>query len=189
MNAVLSQRSPGAWFPAVMMKQIMTFRVAAVALAASALIAAPAMADPVRGAVARLDTRLSPSTGLTIRIGHRVPVHAPARHHVNAWGQTPVQARQLRRNAVQACRAAIGRTARRVGFRDVDFDDDRRVRQTGPNAFRIRFDDVEFETRRHDRERDVTCTVQHGHVTRIDGLPQAGRVTSYSRTGHFRHGR
>ena len=130
-----------------MMKKIMNVRVAAVALAASALIAAPAMADPARGSIAQLETRLG-ATGLSIQIGHNAPTGRHGRYRANQWGQSLRQERQLRRNAVQACRAAISRTAWRAGFHDVDFDDDRRIQQIGPNGFRIRFDDVEFENRR-----------------------------------------
>ena len=37
----------------------------------------------------------------------------------------------------------MGRCFWRAGFRDIDFDDDRRVRQVGPNGFDIRFEEGE----------------------------------------------
>ena len=175
MNTPLSWRSPRPWFAAVMMKQIMNARMAAVALAASAFIAAPALADPVGGQVTRLDTRLGPQTGLTVQVRHGGShAHGRGYYRTNEWGQSRDQARYLRRSAVQACRTAIGRTAWRAGFRDIDFDDDRRVRQVGPNGFDIRFEEVEFESRRRDRERDVHCTVRRGQVIRLEGIPHAG---------------
>jgi len=170
-----------------MMKKIMNVRVAAVALAASALIAAPAMADPARGSIAQLETRLG-ATGLSIQIGHKAPTGRHGRYRANQWGQSLRQERQLRRNAVQACRAAISRTAWRAGFHDVDFDDDRRIQQIGPNGFRIRFDDVEFENRRRERERDVTCLVRRGQVARLDGIPQTGQARNRGQNGHSRYG-
>ena len=158
----------------------MNLRVAAVALAASALIAAPAVADPVRGAVLELNKRLSNNTGLTIQVahnsGHSHRNTRRANHYrVNEWGQSQREVRQLRLHATQACRRAITRQAYSIGFRDVDFDDDRRVRQIGPNGFRINFDEVEFESRRRDLERGVTCTVRGGKVRQLDGIPPAGK--------------
>lgn len=162
-----------------MMNRIMNIRVAAVALAASALIAAPAAADPVTGALAKLETQLGGNTHLTVTVGHRD--HRDFRyqgHHsrgLNQWGQSRWEVRRLRRDALQECRAEISRVAWRIGFRDVDFDDDRRIRQIAPYGFRITYDDVEFEGRRREFERDVTCVVRRGDVTRLEGVPEPGR--------------
>lgn len=156
-------------------------RVAAVALAASALIAAPAAADPVRGAVLELNKRLSNDASLTIQVGHnsgysnRRNVRRANHYRVNEWGQSQREVRQLKRNATQACRRAITRQAYNIGFRDVDFDDGRGVRQIGPNGFRVNFGDVEFEGRRRDFERSVTCTVRRGQVKNVDGIPRPGK--------------
>jgi hypothetical protein len=163
-----------------MINRIMNLRVAAVALAASALIAAPAVADPVRGTVLELNKRVSSNTGLTIQVahnsGHSHRNTRRANHYrVNEWGQSQREVRQLKRDATQACRRAISRQAYNIGFRDVDFDDDRRVNQIGPNGFRVSFDEVEFEGRRREFERRVTCTVRRGQVRHLDGIPQPGR--------------
>ncbi|WP_146617175.1 hypothetical protein [Hyphomonas pacifica] len=161
-----------------MMKRIIKVRVAAVAVAASALTVAPAVADPVRDSLAQIEAHLGADTGLVVQIDHKDRGHR-GRHRgsyrLNEWGQTRHQERQLRRDAIQTCRAEINRAAWRIGYRDVDFDDDRRVRQIGPYGFRIRFDDVEFEDRRRDREKDVTCEVRRGHVTQLEGIPERAR--------------
>lgn len=161
-----------------MMKRIMTPRVAAAAVAASVLIAAPAAADTLRGG-ARVDTQIGHGTSLSIQVAHRDGYRYGSStrrgYGLNEYGQTRAEERQLRRSAVRACRAEIGRVAWRIGFRDVDFDDDRRVRQIGPYGFRIRFDDVEFEGRRREIERDVTCVVRRGNVARLDGIPDGHR--------------
>lgn len=155
----------------------MNTRVAAVALAASALIATPAAADTLSGARATLQTKLGSNANLVIQIGHRDSrdFRYNGRHGygLNEWGQSRYEVKRLRRDAVQECRAEISRVAWRVGFRDVDFDDDRRVRQIGPYAFRVIYDDVEFEGRRRDIERDVTCVVRRGDVARLEGIPDA----------------
>lgn len=174
MNALVRPRSIMSCFAARMMKRIMNIRVAAVALAASALTVASAMADPV----AKIDTRRGANTGLVIQVDHNDHGYRgrpKGGYRLNEWGQTHFEERRLRRDAVRTCRAEINRAAWRTGYRDVDFDDDRRVRQIGPYGFRIRFDDVEFEGRRRDRERDVTCVVRRGHVTQLEGIPDRGR--------------
>ena len=162
------------------MKRIMNIRVAAVALAASALIAAPAAADPVKGALAQLETQLGSNTRLVVTVGHRdsrdFRYHGRHGRALNQWGQSPAEVRRLRRDALQQCRAEINRTAWRIGFRDVDIDDDRRIRQIGPYGFEIRYDEVEFEGRRREFERDVTCIVRRGNVTRLEGIPQPGHA-------------
>ena len=92
--------------------------------------------------------------------------------------------RGLSRDAVQACRRVVAKQAYRIGYRDVDFDDDRRVRQIGPNGFRVTLDDVEFEGRRRDRERDVTCTIRHGNVVNVEGIPAPGHRGYQHTRGH-----
>lgn len=153
-----------------MINRIMTSGVAAVALAASAFFALPAAADPVRS-----------NASLTIQIGSNGAsvyrdVRRGSRYGVNQWGQRRHEVRQLRRDAVRACSASIERQAYRVGFRDVDIDNDLRVHQIGPYGFEVRFDDVEFEGRRRDFERDVTCVVRRGNVVQVAGLPQPRRA-------------
>jgi hypothetical protein len=76
---------------------------------------------------------------------------------------------------VQACRAAIRQEGRRLGYRDIDIDDNLRVRQTGPASFHVRFDEVEFESRRRDIERRVACDTFRGRVTNLSGLPHPAR--------------
>jgi hypothetical protein len=160
-----------------MIKRIMIFRVAAAAFAVPALFAAPAAADPVRGAIVQLEQKLGANTSLVIQVGQkdRYGRHDRRDYRVNQWGQSEREVRGLRRDAVQACRREVAKQAYRIGYREVDFDDDRRLRQTGPYGFRVVLDDVEFESRRRDREHDVTCTVRRGHVVDIHGLPAPGK--------------
>jgi len=160
-----------------MIKRIMTFRVAAAAFAVSALFAAPAAADPVRGAIVQLEPKFGANTSLVVQVGQndRHGRNDRRDYRVNQWGQSEREVRGLRRDAVQACRREVVKQAYRIGYREVDFDDDRRVRQTGPYGFRVVLDDVEFEGRRRERESDVTCTVRRGHVVDIHGLPAPGR--------------
>ena len=177
-----------------MMNRIMTPRVAALAFAALPLTPAPALADrPARSAPAA-------SAGLEVSLGETASLYVLAGHEhdrwrgrhgrayrSNPWGQSRWQVRRLKRDALQRCSAAIERRGYRFGFRDVDIDDDFRIRQLGPRGFRIRFDEVEFEGRRREFERDVTCTVRHGHVVSVDGLPQPGR-RGYSHRAGSGHG-
>lgn len=173
--------SPGSRAPcflAPMINRIMTFRVAAAAFAVPALFAAPAAADPVRGAIVQLEQKLGTNTSLTLQVGHNSRDRRDSRdyrrgYQLNQWGQSQREVTGLRRDALQACRRAVAKQAYRIGYRDVDFDDDRRVRQTGPHDFRVVLDDVEFEARRRDRESDVTCAVRRGHVVNIQGIPAA----------------
>ena len=168
-----------------MMKRIMTPRVAALALAATPLLAAPAFADgPDRGhrpAVSDLSLSVGDAS-FYVSVGHDNWRGRNGRsYRSNQWGQRPWEVRQLKRDALQRCAGAIQRQGYRAGFRDVDIDDDFRIRQLGPRGFRIRFDDVEFEGRRREFERDVSCTVRRGNVVDISGLPQPGH-------GGYRHG-
>lgn len=189
-----------------MINRIMTFRVAAAAFAVPALFAAPAAADPVRAAIVQLEHKLGADTSLTLQVGHNDGYgrdrnyrrdHRDTRdyrrgYQLNQWGQSQREVRDLRRDAVRSCRRAVAKQAYRIGYRDVDFDDDRRVRQTGPHGFRVRLDDVEFEGRRRERESDVTCTIRRGHVVNIEGIPAAGRrgyqnARNDRGRGHSRH--
>lgn len=166
-----------------MIKRIMTFRVAAAAFAVPVLFAAPAGADPVRGAIVQLEQKFGTNTSRVVQVCQddrpgRNDRYARSDHRndrMNRWGQSEREVRSLRRDAVQACRREVVRQAYRIGYREVDFDDDRRVGQIGPYGFRVLLDDVEFEGRRRDRESDVTCTVQRGHVVEIYGLPAPGK--------------
>ncbi|WP_143435524.1 hypothetical protein [Henriciella aquimarina] len=156
----------------------MTSRVAALALAASPLIALPAMADAPATTAQTALGGLSLSVGdaaFYVSVGHDRWRGRNGRHYrPNPWGQRPWEVRRLRRDALQRCAGAIQRQGYRIGFRDVDIDDDVRVRQIGPKGFRVRFDDVEFEGRRRAFDRDVSCTVRRGQVVDLDGLPRPG---------------
>jgi hypothetical protein len=162
-----------------MIKRIMTYRVAAAAFAVPALFAVPAAADPVRGAIVQLEQRLGTNTSLILQVGHN-----RRGYQLNQWGQSQRDVSGLRRDALQACRRAVAKQAYRIGYRNVNFDDDRRVRQTGPYGFRVRFDDVEFEGRRRDRDSDVTCTIRRGNVVDIEGIPAPGHRAHRRRGGH-----
>lgn len=159
-----------------MMKPIRTFGAAVVALAAPALITLPAAAD-TRGSLAKVETQIGSGTTLTLAIGssgydsHR-PRRTDWRRGLNPYGQTDREARDLSRDAVQACRQAVRQEGRRLGYRDIDFDDDQRVRQVARYGFFVNFDEVEFEGRRRDRETRVTCEVRRGEVVSIAGIPR-----------------
>ena len=157
MNALVRHGSGRLCEFAFMLKRMTSVGAVAVALAASTLLAAPASADPYR-------------TGAYYADGYR-----DYRHNVNEWGQPRKMERRMKRRAARACRAAIRDEAYRIGFRDVDFDEGRRVRQIGPRGFRVYFPEVEFEGRRREIERGVSCIVRRGHVRRLHGIPEPGR--------------
>ena len=177
MNKGFTPRSQGQCFPAPMINRIMTYRVAAAAFAASVLIAAPAAADPVRGAIVSLQRELGVNTSLRVDISQndRYGPNDRRGQRLNQWGQSDREVSRLSRAALEACRRAVTQEAYRVGYRDVDFDDDRRVRQTGAYRFNIRYDDVEFEGRRRAVESNVSCTVRRGNVAAVRGVPLQGR--------------
>ncbi|WP_300395741.1 hypothetical protein [Henriciella sp.] len=157
----------------------MSNRVAALALAAIPLTAAPAFADApattTQTALSGLSLNVADAS-FYVSVGHdRWRGRNGRTYRTNQWGQSPREVRHLRRDALQRCAGAIQRQGYRAGFRDVDIDDDYRVRQLGPRGFRVRFDDVEFEGRRREFERDVRCTVRRGNVVKLIGLPQPGR--------------
>ena len=166
------------WFSASMMKRIMNTRVAALALAATPLLAAPAFADaPGRTVTASPAVSLNlGDASLYVSVGHdRWRDRNNGRHYrTNEWGQRPWEVRQLKREALNKCVRAVQRQGYRAGFRDVDIDDDYRVRQIGPRGFDVRLRDVEFEGRRRDFDTRVSCTVRQGTVRNISGLPQPG---------------
>ena len=168
-----------------MMKRIMKTRVAALAFAALPLTAAPALADeaPHRTQTAFSGAILSVGdASFYISVGNDRWRGRDGRYYNNdRYGQRPWEVRQMRRQAVRMCSAAIQREGYRAGFRDVDIDNDLRVNQIGPRGFRVLFDDVEFEGRRREFYRDVNCTVRQGSVVRITGLPERGR------RGHGHH--
>lgn len=158
----------------------MTLRVTAAAIAASVLLAAPAAADSVRRAIAKVETRLGADTSLILAVGssnhdHYRPHGQDYRRGLNQWGQTDREVRDLSRDAVQACRQAVRFEGRRLGFREVEFDDGHRVRQIGPRGFLVTFREVEFESRRREVETRVSCEVRRGSVVDLEGLPRAGR--------------
>lgn len=103
------------------------------------------------------------------------------RHNDDRWGQPRREIRELKRDAIRACKRAIRYDAQQMGFRDIDFDDDRRVRQIGPYGFHVHFDEVEFEGRRREIERRVDCTVRRGRVRHIEGIPQPRRYRGNNR--------
>ncbi len=174
-----------------MINRIMTFRVAAAAFAASALIAAPAAADPVRGAIISLQRELGVNTSLRVDVSqnHHYGRNDRRGQRFNQWGQSDREVSRLSGDALQACRRAVTQEAYRVGYRDVDFDDDRRVHQTGPYRFDIRYDDVEFEGRRREVESNVSCTVRRGNVAAVRGVPLPGRYGKKDKHGRADYGR
>ncbi|WP_018146666.1 hypothetical protein [Henriciella marina] len=157
----------------------MKTRVAALAFAALPLTALPALADeaPHRAQTAVSGFSLSVAdASFYVSVGNDRYRGRDGRYYQNdRYGQRPWQTRQLRREAVRMCAAAIQRQGYRAGFRDVDIDNDLRVNQIGPKGFRVLFDDVEFEGRRREFYRDVNCTVRQGRVMNVTGLPTPGR--------------
>ena len=167
-----------------MMNPVRTLGAAVVALAAPALLAPPAAAD-TRGAVAQIQTRLGDNTVLTFAVGSTGydSYRRGDRYHrnLNPWGQTEWEVREMASDAVQACRQAVRQEARYLGYREVDFDRDKRVRQTGPRGFYVTFDEVEFEGRHRDRDARVSCEVRRGEVVSVEGLPRPDKGKSYRR--------
>jgi len=172
MNADFSIGSGTACFSAGMMKHVMTSGAAAVAFAASALIALPASADspPVRASVA---TDFEKNSALFIEVGHGGYDYRPAAYSYRGAtrGYAPNYRDRMSREAIQVCRRGIRQEAHRMGFRDVDFDSRAWAQPFGRRGYTVRFREVEFEGRRHDFERSVSCTVRHGRVTDIQGVP------------------
>ncbi len=172
MNAHFRHGSGTACFLVGMMKHVMTSGAAAVAFAASALIALPAAADspPVRAAVA---TSIGDNSTLFIEVGHGGHDYRPAAYSYRGAkrGYAPNYRDRMSRKAIQACRRGIRHEARRLGFRDVDFDSRAWAQPFGRHGYTVRFREVEFEGRRHDFERRVSCTIRRGHVTDIQGIP------------------
>lgn len=151
-----------------MKKPIRTLGAAVVALAAPALFALPSNAQ---AAVTRIET---PIAGVSIEFAssrYHDDFRSPRYNGRNEWGQTEREVRELRRDALRACRSAVRSEGRRLGFDKVDIDDDHWIRQLGPRAFHVTFKEVEFETRRRDIETRVGCEVRNGRVARLDGLP------------------
>lgn len=177
-----------------MIKTIMKTRVAALAFAALPLTALPALADeaPYRTQTAVSGFSLSVAdSSFYVSVGNNRYRGRDGRYYNNdRYGQRPWETRQLRREAVRMCAAAIQRQGYRAGFRDVDIDNDLRVNQIGPKGFRVLFDDVEFEGRRREFYRDVNCTVRQGRIANISGLPtpgnrgQQGHDRGYDDRGH-----
>jgi hypothetical protein len=154
------------------MKPIKSLGAVVVAFAAPALFTLPAAADT--RSVARIETLLGSDTTLTLAIGSGYDDHRGAgyRRGLNQHGQTDWEVRELSRDAVQACRQAVRYEARQLGYRDVDIDDDQRVRQIGPRGFFVTLDEVEFEDRRRDIETRVSCEIRRGNVVSVEGIPR-----------------
>lgn len=160
----------------------MTTRAAALAFAAPLLLTAPALADKGHGKRSGASVSIHTGNGsLHFKTGghHGYSGYKHGYDHrygLNRFGQTAREEKQLRRQAIRACRRAIHHKASYIGFRDVDFDDGARARQIAPAGFQITFREVEFEGRRRDFERRVSCTVRRGNSVRyIEGIPQPGR--------------
>jgi hypothetical protein len=172
--------------PALMIKPIRTLGAAVVALAAPALLTLPAQAD-TRGALAQVETRISDNTTLTLSLGGSTYDAAyrargsDYRRGLNQYGQTDREVRDLTRDALQACRQAVRTEGRRMGYRDVDFDRDQRVRQIGRYGFYVTFDEVEFESKKRDRETRVSCEVRRGDVVSIEGIPRPNKGKGHKR--------
>ena len=173
MNGRFSPGLAGVCKSAPMMKPIKSLGAAVVALAAPALFTLPAAADT--RSVAKIETLLGSDTTLTLAIGsgyddyHRGSGY---RRGLNQYGQTDWEVRELSRDAVQACRQAVRYEARQLGYREVDIDDDERVRQIGPRGFFVTLDEVEFEGRRRDVETRVSCEIRRGNVVSVEGIPR-----------------
>jgi len=188
MNAPFSPGLAGLCKPDPMMKPIRSLGAAVVALAAPALFTLPAAAD-TRGAVARVETRISDNTTLTLAVGssgydsHRRDDYRGGdyRRGLNQWGQTGREVRALTRDAADACRQAVRHEARHLGYRDIDFDDGQRIRQIGRYGFFVNLDEVEFEGRRRDIETRVTCEVRRGEVVSVEGIPRPHKGKAYRR--------
>jgi len=161
-----------------MMNRIMTTGVAAVALAASALLASPAEAQrqanicPVTGEILDGAPR-SYNSGKAYGYGY------------NTGHGFKQNQRALRRDAARKCGRAIANAVFSRGFLDLEFDD-RRVRQIGPKGFLVRFE-TEVEGYRREFENDVYCTVRHGRVDNIEGVPVTGGGKAY-RKGRYHYG-
>jgi len=155
------------------MNHVMTSGVAAVALAASSLFALPAAADSPR-VKAAVSTQIGDNSTLFIAIGHGGDDYRPAAYSYRSPVRGYRQDRSDRdsRDSIRACRRGIQQEARRIGYRDVDFYSRAWAQPFGRHGYTVRFREVEFESRRHDIERSVSCTVRRGHVTEIDGLPR-----------------
>jgi hypothetical protein len=188
-----------------MINRIMTTRAAVLALAAPLLLTAPALADNGHSKGKRANATISIGnghSGITVSTSNRgYNTYGYNRsyghsnrgysrgygYRVNEWGQSQREVKQLKRQAVRACRQAIRQEANYKGFRDVDFDDGRRAYQNGPVGFRVTFNEVEFEGRRRDFERPVTCQVRNGtQVKWIDGIPQRGK-RGHRRNSSYRY--
>ena len=182
MNAHFSPGLAGVCKSAPMMNPIKSLGAAVVALAAPALFTLPAAADT--RSVAKIETLLGSDTTLTLAIGsgyddyHRGSGY---RRGLNQYGQTDWEVRELSRDAVQACRQAVRYEARQLGYRDVDIDDDERVRQIGPRGFFVTLDEVEFEGRRRDVETRVSCEIRRGSVVSVEGIPYPYKGKGYGR--------
>lgn len=183
----------------------MTTRAAVQALAAPLLLTAPALADKGHSKGKRANATISIGnghSGITVSTSNRGynaygynrsyghsnrGYNRGYRYGVNEWGQTRREVKQLKRQAIRACRQAIRQEANYKGFRDVDFDDGRRAYQNGRQGFRVTFNEVEFEGRRRDIERQVTCQVRRGtNVKWIDGIPQRGK-RGHRRNSSYRY--
>jgi hypothetical protein len=182
MNAPFSPVLAAVCKSASMMKPIKSLGAAVVALAAPALFTLPAAADA--RSVAKIETLLGSDTRLTPSIGsgyddyHRGGGY---RRGLNLYGQTDWEVRELSRDAVKACRQAVRYEARQLGYRDVDIDDDQRVRQIGPRGFFVTFGEVEFEGRRRGVETRVSCEIRRGSVISVEGIPYPYKGKDYGR--------
>jgi hypothetical protein len=173
MNAHFRYGSGTVCFLETMMNPVMTSGVAAVALAASALIALPAAADS-RQVSATYVTHFGDASSLFIEVGHGGGDYRPAAYSYRGAtrGYVPNAADRMSREAISACRAGIQQEARRLGYRDVDFDSRAWAQPLWGDGFTVRFREVEFEGRRHEFETSVSCTVRHGRVVDVDGIPR-----------------
>ena len=171
----------------IMINRIMKPRAAALALAAPLLFAAPALADNGHSGK-RVTGSISVQTGngaLQLNVNNRG--YGTVGYSTNRSYGNQRAHRQLKRQAIRACRSAIRQEARHRGFRDVDFDDGRYAERIGPRGFRVTFNEVEFETRRRDIERPVTCIVRRGDEVRdIRGIPNRGQRGQNNRRGYYK---
>ena len=185
MNADFSIGSGTVCFLSGMMKHVMTSGAAAVAFAASTLFVLPAAADSpqLRAAVV---TDIGDNSTLFIRVGHGRDDYRPAAYSYRGAmrGYAPNARDRMGREAIRACRSGIEYQARRMGYRDVDFDSRAWAQPTGWGSYTVRFREVELEGRRHEFDTSISCTIRHGRVTGIQGIPQTRGGPRYR--GHHR---
>lgn len=107
------------------------------------------------------------------------------RRGLNQYGQSDWEVRELSRDAAKACRQAVRYEARQLGYRDIEIDDDRYVRQIGPRGFFVTLGEVEFEGRRRGLETRVSCEIRRGSVISVEGTLFPTKVNAMAAAGNL----